>query len=467
MRCGAARRVTSPVMMDATPHSESSEASVKDLTEEQDTAPAEDAQPEGHSEAEDQPEQEDQNGTEGQAQADAEADEADEPEAAEEESDAAASDTPSAQEEAAADALPSVDVLQAAMAEVRMADDDTELPEAPPFQVEDLDKHVEALVFTADAPVQPADVVDALNRAHGLELEPNVVRNHLEALCEKYAEAHFPFQVVESGGGYRFMSKTDYHESISYFLNLKSKRRLSRAAMETLAIIAYRQPVSKSEVENIRGVSCDYSIQKLLEKELIEISGRADTPGKPLLYSTSVAFMDHFGINSVDDLPKLKEFEQAGQELGISPEALDPEQLSGEAPMPERAQNTGDGPDVYGPESSADLDPEATATAETEAVPQQTPDDGQASAEVRQEPGSEEGGQEGLEAEATAQTEAEIEAEAQAGEHDAAPEAAGDEADDPEIDAEADPEVDRAADETADKAPHDGEDDEASSQKRG
>lgn len=261
--------------------------------------------------------------------------------------------------------LPSVDALQAAMAEVRMSGDDAELPEAPPFRVEDLDRHIEALVFTADVPVQAADVVDALNRAHGLELDHNVVQNHLDALIQKYADAAYPFQVVESGGGYRFMSKVDYHESISYFLNLKSKRRLSRAAMETLAIIAYRQPVSKSEVENIRGVSCDYSIQKLLEKELIEISGRADTPGKPLLYSTSKAFMDHFGINSTEDLPKLKEFVQAGQELGISPEALDPEQLSGEAPMPKAPQAGADAPDVYAPENSADVE---TAEARQEGI---------------------------------------------------------------------------------------------------
>lgn len=255
---------------------------------------------------------------------------------------------PEAGEEAPEPEGPAADgVAPSPEAENGPAPEGEEMPEVPPLDLAQLSGHVEAIVFTSEQPVAVADVTGALNRAHGLELDPNVVRNHLDDLLEKYADDRYPFRIVESGGGYRFMSKEAYHQTISHFLNLKSRRRLSTAAMETLAIIAYRQPVSKPEVENIRGVNCDYSIQKLLEKELIEIAGRADTPGKPLLYATSAAFMDHFGINSVDELPKLKEFEQAGQELGISPEALDPEQLSGEAPMPERAAADAASPDVF------------------------------------------------------------------------------------------------------------------------
>ena len=81
------------------------------------------------------------------------------------------------------------------------------------------------------------------------------------------------------------------------------------SALETLAIIAYKQPITKSEIEEIRGVSCDYTVQKLMEKDLVAVAGRADGPGKPLLYKTSTTFMDHFGINSTKDLPKLKEIE--------------------------------------------------------------------------------------------------------------------------------------------------------------
>ncbi len=187
----------------------------------------------------------------------------------------------------------------------------------------DLDRHIEAIIFSSDHPVPVADLVASLNRALELELDTHVVLNHLEALLVKYDEDFFPFRIVKTGGGYRFLTKEEYHPSVSTFLNIKSKRRLSTAAMETLAIIAYRQPISKTEIENIRGVNCDYSIQKLLERELIIISGRADSPGKPLLYSTAPAFMDYFGINSVDELPKLREFEEGGDSIGVPAEMLD------------------------------------------------------------------------------------------------------------------------------------------------
>jgi segregation and condensation protein B len=94
------------------------------------------------------------------------------------------------------------------------------------------------------------------------------------------------------------------------------KKRLSRSALETLSIIAYKQPVTKSELERIRGVNCDYAIQKLLEKELVAIQGRSDGPGRPLLYGTSDKFMDYFGLKSLDDLPKPKEFREPSNQIG-------------------------------------------------------------------------------------------------------------------------------------------------------
>ena len=96
----------------------------------------------------------------------------------------------------------------------------------------------------------------------------------------------------------------------------KSKKKLSRSALETLAIIAYQQPVSKSEMERVRGVSCDYAVQKLLEKELIEIKGRSTDPGRPLLYGVSSKFMEHFGLASMKELPKLKEFKLPDNAIG-------------------------------------------------------------------------------------------------------------------------------------------------------
>ena len=90
----------------------------------------------------------------------------------------------------------------------------------------------------------------------------------------------------------------------------KSKKKLSQKALETLSIVAYRQPIAKLEVEQIRGVNCDYTIQKLLDKDLISISGKADGPGRPILYILSNYFLDYFGINSIMDLPHLKDFEE-------------------------------------------------------------------------------------------------------------------------------------------------------------
>jgi segregation and condensation protein B len=111
--------------------------------------------------------------------------------------------------------------------------------------------------------------------------------------------------------------------------NKKNKKRLSTAALETLSIIAYRQPVSKAELEHVRGVSCDYSIQKLLEKELIEITGKSDAPGKPILYGTSKLFMDYFGLKDPKDMPKLKDLQAIDNAIGTSFESLDSEVQQG------------------------------------------------------------------------------------------------------------------------------------------
>jgi len=134
------------------------------------------------------------------------------------------------------------------------------------------------------------------------------VESCIEGIHEKYQSEFYPFEVKESGGGWQFLTKKDFHKTIAQLNGDKFLKRLSTAAMETLAIIAYKQPITKGEIESIRGVNSDYSIQKLLEKELIVITGRSEhLPGKPLVYATSRNFMDYFGINSAEDLPKIKE----------------------------------------------------------------------------------------------------------------------------------------------------------------
>ena len=171
--------------------------------------------------------------------------------------------------------------------------------------------HIEALIFASDKPLSTLELTDMLNNAFGF-LEDKVVLDQvetaLEGIAEKYQSDFYPFAVVQSGGGWQFLTKNEYHKTIAQLNGDKFLKRLSAAALETLSIVAYKQPVTKGEIEAIRGVSSDYAIQKLLEKELIIISGRNEkAPGQPLLYATSKNFMDYFGINSPEELPRIKE----------------------------------------------------------------------------------------------------------------------------------------------------------------
>lgn len=171
--------------------------------------------------------------------------------------------------------------------------------------------HIEALIFASDKPLTTLDIVELLNNAFGFmeeRISLDQIESCVEGIREKYNADFYPFEVRESGGGWQFLTKKNYYKTIAQLNGDKFLKRLSNAALETLAIIAYKQPITKGEVEAIRGVNSDYSIQKLLEKDLIIISGRnEELPGKPLVYSTSKSFMDYFGINSADDLPKIKE----------------------------------------------------------------------------------------------------------------------------------------------------------------
>jgi segregation and condensation protein B len=171
--------------------------------------------------------------------------------------------------------------------------------------------HIEALIFASEKPLTTLEITDLVNNAPDFQDEKislDKIESALEGITEKYSADFYPFEVKQSGGGWQFLTRAAFHKTVSQLNGEKFLKRLSAASLETLAIIAYKQPVTKGEIESIRGVSCDYSVQKLLEKELIIISGRNENaPGQPLLYSTSKNFMDYFGINSADELPKIKE----------------------------------------------------------------------------------------------------------------------------------------------------------------
>lgn len=196
--------------------------------------------------------------------------------------------------------------------------------------------HIEALIFASDRPLTTMEITDFVNNAFGF-LEDRVsldqVEAALEGIREKYSSEFYPFEAKQSGGGWQFLTKTEYHKTIAQLNGDKFLKRLSPASLETLAIIAYKQPVTKGEVESIRGVSSDYAVQKLLEKELIVISGRNEKlPGHPLVYSTSRNFMDYFGINSSDDLPKIKEV--------LAEQLVEPTPVRGELEQEEAAEES-------------------------------------------------------------------------------------------------------------------------------
>ncbi len=176
------------------------------------------------------------------------------------------------------------------------------------MDIEQLMPHVEALVFASERPLTQIEMTEILGQALETVIESDRIATCLDAIREKYDAEYYPFQLREIGGGYQFLTKKAFHKTVLQLNGDKHIKKLSTAAMETLSIIAYKQPVTKSEIEYIRGVSADYSIQKLLEKELIVIAGRnEDMVGKPLIYTTSKSFMDYLGINSPSQLPQLKD----------------------------------------------------------------------------------------------------------------------------------------------------------------
>jgi segregation and condensation protein B len=179
------------------------------------------------------------------------------------------------------------------------------------MEIAEIIPHIEALIFASDKPLTAMEITELMNNAFGFmdeKLTLEQIQTGIDGIVEKYAAEFYPFEMRESGGGWQFLTKKEFHKTVAQLNGEKFLKRLSTAALETLSIVAYKQPITKGEIESIRGVNSDYSIQKLLEKELIIISGRnEDMPGKPLIYNTSKSFMDYFGINSSEDLPRLRE----------------------------------------------------------------------------------------------------------------------------------------------------------------
>ncbi len=182
----------------------------------------------------------------------------------------------------------------------------------------DLKHIVEAMVFAAPTPVSTAEIVKAVNRGiddcddPAIEQELGVVSQDdvidaLETIERDCDEQQRPTTLQESPSGWRFVTREGYAHWVRALLPELKPEKLSQPALETLALIAYRQPITKADIEAVRGVNCDGMVNKLLERDLVESGGRADLPGRPMLYQTTQLFLDHFGVNNIDNLPNASE----------------------------------------------------------------------------------------------------------------------------------------------------------------
>jgi segregation and condensation protein B len=175
---------------------------------------------------------------------------------------------------------------------------------------------IEALIFSSDEPINSGEIIRAVKAIDGddIQISQNDIDNCISGLNKKYEDGNFAFRIINIANGYLFASTKEYAKYIGFLSSEKSKRRLSQAALETLAIIAYKQPVTKPELETIRGVNSDYILNTLLEKKLITITGRAESVGRPLLYGTTDEFLKYFALSKISDLPKPRELDEIMQD---------------------------------------------------------------------------------------------------------------------------------------------------------
>ncbi|HWP82666.1 MAG TPA: SMC-Scp complex subunit ScpB [Bacteroidota bacterium] len=173
---------------------------------------------------------------------------------------------------------------------------------------------IEGLIFAADEPLTIKQI-KAIYDNDGLEgeqrsIEQDEIQRIIAELNKEYQSAGKAYRIIQIAGGYQFATLTEYAGWMGKLYREQSRRKLSQSSLETLAIVAYKQPISKPEIESIRGVNCDYVLKTLLEKELVTVVGRAETVGRPLLYGTTREFLKHFGLNDVTDLPRPREIEE-------------------------------------------------------------------------------------------------------------------------------------------------------------
>ena len=174
---------------------------------------------------------------------------------------------------------------------------------------------IEALIFAAQEPLSLNQIRsiyqgDNVRGDESKHIEPETIRQIVTDLNKEYAKQDRPYRIIQIAGGYQFETSSEYAEWLGRLYKEQGRRKLSQSGVETLAIIAYKQPIAKAEIEKIRGVNCDYVLKTLLEKELLTVTGRAESVGRPLLYGTTREFLKHFGLNDITDLPRPREIEE-------------------------------------------------------------------------------------------------------------------------------------------------------------
>jgi segregation and condensation protein B len=188
---------------------------------------------------------------------------------------------------------------------------------------------VEALLFSSDKPLSVKEFKDLINQekeSYAVSADTKRIEECLEEIIKKFSGSEYSFHLVKIAGGYRFVTKKAYSPWLAKLNKEKLKRKLSQSALETLAIIAYNQPITRAEIENIRGVNVDYIVGALLEKNLITIKGRAEAPGRPMLFGTTSDLLEYLGLESLEQLPPLKEIAEiikSGPPEGITQSDID------------------------------------------------------------------------------------------------------------------------------------------------
>ena len=190
-------------------------------------------------------------------------------------------------------------------------------------------KIVEVLIFSSDRALtlkQMKDIINEEKAGTGVTADIRSIEKAVNELIEKYSSEEYSFNIVQIAGSYRYATKREYAPWLAKLNKEKLKRRLSQSALETLAIIAYNQPITKGEIEAVRGVNVDYIIGSLLEKDLITIKGRAEVLGRPMLYGTTENLLEYLGLNAIEDLPHLKAIDEiikSGPPDGVSQSDID------------------------------------------------------------------------------------------------------------------------------------------------